>query len=134
MKNISIIKWLEERWNLSWLITILIAMTIFIFSSLTFETSISEGAKSALPIIYHICAFFFLSLFLFISLVNGKENFLLFFTAFLLSIAYGITDEIHQFFVPGRFCSIIDVGFDAIGVIFASIIYLISLKYRKVKK
>ena len=33
-----------------------------------------------------------------------------------LAILYGISDEIHQSFVPGRDASIIDLGVDALGI------------------
>jgi VanZ family protein len=33
----------------------------------------------------------------------------------LLAMAYGITDEIHQYFIPGRHCSLHDVFADAFG-------------------
>ena len=32
-----------------------------------------------------------------------------------ISVLYGITDELHQYFVPGRDCSIFDLTADAIG-------------------
>jgi VanZ family protein len=35
---------------------------------------------------------------------------------FLLGVAYAITDEIHQAFVPGRLGSPLDVAIDAAGV------------------
>lgn len=38
---------------------------------------------------------------------------------------YAITDEIHQYFVPGRSCRIFDVFIDSCGVIFGICIYLI---------
>ena len=46
----------------------------------------------------------------------------------LYSIAFGagyaITDELHQFFVPGRSARIFDVGIDTLGVITGVFIYL----------
>jgi hypothetical protein len=36
--------------------------------------------------------------------------------AFLLGVAYAVTDEIHQAFVPGRAGSPLDVAIDAAGV------------------
>ena len=36
--------------------------------------------------------------------------------AFLLGVAYAVTDEIHQTLVPGREGAVIDVGIDALGV------------------
>ena len=35
--------------------------------------------------------------------------------AFLLTLAYGVSDEIHQLYVPGRVASVADVGADALG-------------------
>jgi VanZ family protein len=37
----------------------------------------------------------------------------------LLSVAYGIVDEVHQSFVPGRVCSVVDVLSDAFGAALA---------------
>lgn len=31
-------------------------------------------------------------------------------------IIYAISDEIHQYFIPGRSCQLIDVGIDSIGI------------------
>jgi VanZ family protein len=39
--------------------------------------------------------------------------------AIIIGILYGITDEIHQYFVPGRECDIFDLTFDAFGCILA---------------
>ncbi len=36
--------------------------------------------------------------------------------AFAVGVAYAITDEMHQHFVPGRHSSPFDVAFDACGV------------------
>ncbi len=39
--------------------------------------------------------------------------------SFLLAVAYGFVDELHQSFVPGRVCSIADVMTDAAGSVLA---------------
>jgi VanZ family protein len=36
-------------------------------------------------------------------------------TAFALAVLYGITDEIHQSFVPDRTGTLVDIGWDALG-------------------
>jgi VanZ family protein len=36
--------------------------------------------------------------------------------AFALGVAYAVSDEIHQTFVPGRAGAVLDVGIDALGV------------------
>jgi len=125
------ISWFEKHSKLSWIITILIAFIIFYLSTLSFTSGIGAGDLTSLrSIVYHIVIFFVLSLFLFISLLKGKGNSQKFFFSILILISYGILDEIHQFFVSGRFCSILDVGFDSIGILFAFMIYLISLRLK----
>ena len=37
-------------------------------------------------------------------------------TALFLGIAYALSDELHQSFVPGRAASLIDVAIDSVGV------------------
>ena len=37
--------------------------------------------------------------------------------ALWLGIAYAVSDELHQSFVPGRAASLFDVGVDAVGVL-----------------
>lgn len=123
------ITWFEKHNKISWTITLIGAIAIFYVSSLTFETI--SYKPSIISILYHILAFFCFAFFLLISLVKGKEKYLIFSLAILISIIYGISDEIHQFFVPGRACTIFDVGLDSIGILFASMIYLISIKFRK---
>lgn len=39
--------------------------------------------------------------------------------AILLCVLYAVSDEIHQYFVPGRACRALDVGIDAAGSIIA---------------
>jgi len=126
------IRWFERHNKLSWVITILIAVLIFRFSTLTSGVGIGKAYTiNTLPIIYHIVIFFFLSIFLFISLVKGRENWELLSFSLLILISYAIFDEIHQFFVPGRFCALPDVFFDLIGVVFAFMVYYISIMYRR---
>jgi VanZ family protein len=43
--------------------------------------------------------------------------------AILVGSAYGLSDEIHQYFVPGRDCSFLDFLFDAAGVSLAAFTY-----------
>lgn len=45
--------------------------------------------------------------------------------AILISTAYGISDEFHQWFVPGRTSDIHDVAADAIGATAAAVLLLL---------
>jgi len=88
--------------------------------------------------IYHIGIFFLLSGFILVTLVRGKKNKttpILFALAILTATLYGCSDEIHQFFVPGRNCRAIDIFINFIGVSFAGMVYAVRLNLReKIKK
>jgi len=62
--------------------------------------------------------------------IPGTKNQLLcrfkkIFTGFAVAVMYAITDEIHQSFVPGRACTIVDVGIDSLGAF--AMVLLMSL-------
>lgn len=123
------ITFLEKNNKFSWLITIIIAVIIFTLSSMTFGGG--YGTTNINATLYHFMAFVFLCAFLLISLLKGKNNYHLFLIGILIAITYGITDELHQFFVPGRYCSIFDMGVDSLGALFAGVIYFVRVKMRK---
>ena len=56
-------------------------------------------------------------------------------SALLFCILYASTDEIHQYFVPGRSCELRDVCIDTLGAIIGIILVTIVTKlYRKINK
>jgi len=124
------IRWFEKYNKLSWGITLIGAIAIFYISSLQIKGG--GGSSGILSIVYHFSAFFCLAFFLFISSVQGKKNPQVFFIAILTVLIYGILDELHQFFVPGRVCTFFDIGIDSLGVLFALLIYFIRLNYNGV--
>ena len=119
----------EKHNKLSWIITILIAIAIFYISSQSFPQG-SPGPEFTLkPIIYHLTAFFFLNLFLLVSITKGKtKNKTIIILAIILAILYAISDELHQYFVPGRTSTISDVLIDTIGILTATFIYTLRIK------
>jgi len=119
------ITWFEEHNKISWLIVLSIGFIIFHLSSLTFK-GVYTG-PSINSYIYHFLAFFFLSLFLLISMTQGKHK-TFFLVAIFVAILYGISDEIHQFFIPGRYCSLIDILTDSIGILSSGILYTLRFK------
>ena len=122
------IKWFEKNNKISWMITMLIAIAIFYISTLTFgPSSRITGNKS---IIYHIGIFFLFSLFLLISSVKGGKKSLIP-IAVIIAIFYGVLDEFHQYYIPGRFFSIFDMMINTLGILIASVIYLISIYKRQ---
>ena len=126
------IKVFEENNKLSWFTTIAVASIIFWVSSLTFGTGTFAIGINA--ILYHIVAFFFFTLFLLFSSTKGKKQYKIFLLVIIISIFYGITDEVHQFFVPGRNCGFFDLLLDSIGIFMASLFYLCRLLFLKNEK
>ena len=54
----------------------------------------------------------------------------------IISAAYAVTDEIHQYFVPGRACRLLDVTIDTSGAVFGTAvfalgIFLLNKRHRK---
>lgn len=54
----------------------------------------------------------------------GKTHWLL---PVVISAAYALTDEIHQYFVPGRACRLLDVGIDTCGAIFGTALFALGI-------
>jgi len=126
--------WFEKHNKISWIITILIAIFIFYISSLSFEPT-PIGGFTLDTAMYHFYTFFFLCIFLLISLIRGKfKNKNLIFISIILAILYAISDEIHQLFVVGRVCAISDVLIDSVGILLAGYLYLLLLLGKKTSK
>jgi VanZ family protein len=51
--------------------------------------------------------------------------------AVLIGWAYGVFDEIHQSFVPGRNADALDWVADAVGVVLGVVLYFAVLRYRE---
>ena len=65
--------------------------------------------------IYHIVEYGILSLLFYRALkitVKNPQT-----LAILITILYAITDEIHQFYVPGRFSNVFDIAIDSFGAV-----------------
>lgn len=99
----------------AWLPVVAWAALIFALSSIphlgtglgTWDTVLRKGA--------HVTEYAILGLLLVRAL--GREA-----PAFLLGVAYAITDEIHQHFVSGRHSSPIDVAIDSAGVVLGIVV------------
>ncbi|HSP89153.1 MAG TPA: VanZ family protein, partial [Ignavibacteriaceae bacterium] len=81
---------------------------------------------------YHFAAYFGLGVLLNLTLLFQNKYSLLkkkntFYTILIGSI-YGILDEIHQYFIPGRSMEFLDFAADFIGLILAIIFVLFLVK------
>ena len=51
--------------------------------------------------------------------------------AFLLGVAYAITDEVHQHFVSGRHSSPIDVAIDSTGILLGVLVFVQARRWAR---
>ena len=103
-----------------WLPIILYAGFIYYLSSLSnpIDQIIPNGVLIYFDFehfIYHIIEFGILSLLLYRALKTMNENPQT--LSILIAVSYSITDEMHQYFVPGRVSSVFDVAIDVFGII-----------------
>ena len=115
--------WFVTHPKITWSLVFLYMLIIFILSSFPYieqPIRVYYVYNFIITFIEHVIEYSILGLLLFFGFLsrnidnNGKTlNIAL--LAILVSTIYGITDEIHQIFVPGRNCDIIDVIADLIG-------------------
>lgn len=114
-------------------ITILYAAMIFALSSSSDPPGAEEG-KQAVPYFSHLAhtaLYFGFAFCVFETLKHypkelDKNIYLL---AFAITVIYGVTDEIHQYFVPYRHFTLIDIFFNSVGAgLLVSTMYLIENK------
>jgi len=97
-----------------WLPLLIFAALIFYFSS----RSTLPGFVSALPIndkILHLGEFFIFGLLIFRAFSTTKYEPIVYLVVILAAFLYGLFDEFHQLFVPGRVFSIFDLAADTLG-------------------
>ena len=128
-----------------------VLITIFVLSAQNGEESSSTSGfftklieaisgqpanEAIIRTLAHFCEFAGLG-FLMCNFLFALKNKLRPFLSIIFSIIYAATDEIHQYFVPGRACQLSDLTVDTCGIVFAVvvfciIIYIISKnKYKK---
>jgi VanZ family protein len=83
----------------------------------------------------HISVFFVLGLLVYLALEpRAKTPFLNWkrcAIAVLVVVVYGMTDEFHQAFVPGRTVDILDVTADTIGGLLAAAVVIIGSRFKE---
>lgn len=120
----GIILWLEEHRAVARFLAAAHMCAIFFFSSMS-KPPQPIGAYD-LSVLAHFLEYAILGLLLSAAFGIGKKNILL---VILAASLYGVSDELHQLFVPGRVASIYDVATDMVGSAVGSFSAL-SLKRR----
>lgn len=98
-----------------WILTISYMGLIFFLSSLQ-DLSLPELPKNSDKFI-HVLAYIPLGFLFHMSLIKSGVRRYGFAVAMLFTVLYGVTDEFHQAFVPGRYAATGDVMADSIGAL-----------------
>lgn len=89
----------------------------------------SKGASFIIRKSAHMISYGLLASLLFIAIYSHRKYISVSFKyAFAISLLYAVSDEIHQYFVPGRACMLQDVLIDCIGMLIG--LTLISILYK----
>ena len=123
--------------SLMWLLPLAYMVVLFVFSSIPVDLSAppEDQGLFSLPQFWqnalHIPAFALLCFLWAAALYQRKRalgrSLLL---AIGITIAYGIFDEVHQYYVPGRFMGLMDVGLDGLGALVGASGYFGFRKWR----
>ncbi len=107
-----------------WFFVLLVMGVIFAFSSLPSREIPSLFAFE--DIVFHLLAYAILA-YSFCQALNSTFSGLvmpqLIIYSIIFCVTYGISDEYHQLFVPGRCCSGFDISIDGLGGFFGSLFY-----------
>jgi VanZ family protein len=85
---------------------------------------------------YHFGEYALLSIFLYIALLSYRNQSIqdkIHIIAIVIACVFAGTDEIHQYFVPGRESTVGDLAADCLGAIAAQVGIWYYLKYRRQK-
>lgn len=115
----SVVVWMQARPAVAWSLALACAVVIFLLSSIPqLEHS---GLPAGVAVVEYVVEYALFSMLL--SIAFGSRGFYGSKSIFLASLLYGVFDELHQFFVPGRDASMADVFADSIGCLIGVIAY-----------
>ncbi len=117
------IDYLEKNRKFAVLFTILIAVEIFVVSSISGSKTVSSGPD--LSTAYHLLVFFLLNFFAMLSVTKKKnKNMRYLILPTVISLLYAVLDEVHQMLVPLRSASVEDVLIDIAGILLSVAVYV----------
>jgi VanZ family protein len=106
-------------------------MPVFAYCIMIFALSAQPRAISAPSIpsgdqLLHVVQYSILGFLMaraFFTLHPRRSQAVLFMISLVLSVLFAFSDEIHQFFVPGRTASVADVMADGVGALMGAMMY-----------
>ncbi len=111
-----------DRKQVYLVLTVLWAGVIFIGSSIPGSTL--PSAPDNVSVVVHITEYLIFGLLLMQVFWAYYGCFKLVDT-FVIGILYGLSDELHQYFVPGRFVDPMDMAYNVIGLLFGVMIFVV---------
>ena len=107
---------IKAKISIYWLLSLLYMGLIFCFSA--YPHPIELPSFSYFDKLVHIFEYGILASLVYLALRDMKAaKHHLFWLAFAIAFLYGVSDEIHQYFIPGREADILDVAADGIGAL-----------------
>lgn len=104
---------------------------LFMFIGIDVNSILGEMATFIIRKAAHFTEYFILCLLTFNALRNGRSLKIRLAGALMFTVLYAVTDEIHQYFIPGRVCALRDVLIDSSGGVLAGVIIYIRYKKRE---
>jgi VanZ family protein len=123
-------------------ISLIFKISSFLFAVLIFALSSIPYAQTPFEFrfgdkLLHLLVYILFSILLFFSFYTSVKVFwqkYAYLFALIIGTVYGLLDELHQGFVPGRQQDILDFLADLLGTLLGLFIIWLSLKFRSKKK
>jgi VanZ family protein len=109
----------------------LVMLIIFLLSSQSSVPQTNAIPSAITAALGHLFVYAVLAVLVFRALGQNVESFWIRApVAWLATTLYGVSDEIHQSFVPGRNASVLDVGIDATGAALGLLLVYLVIRVR----
>jgi len=102
-----------SRFNVYWIISVLYMGLIFILSS--FPPPMELPSFSFADKLAHLLEYGVLASLIYFALKKSRASVHPIFIPFLIASLYGVSDELHQYFVPGRDADLLDAVANGVG-------------------
>jgi len=118
----------DKKSTVLWILTLLYMALIYFLSSL--HTVHIPGSFEYMDKVIHALAYAPLAYLLYRALKGSGMQRYVILAAFALTVIYGSSDELHQYFVPGRTPDLWDLAADSAGAFIGCVSASVRLRQR----